>query len=139
MTSQDLVESRLTDARQFLAYAEEAFQQKFYHHVVQFAERATELALKALLVHLGRDVPHVHDLAALIGKLPVVRELPAETQSRLHQSSHNLAEQRNESIYGKADGTPPDKIFDKPQAEEALEQGRFVVSTVESLVKTEEQ
>jgi len=134
MTNQELANSRLADARHFLEHADRALQQGLYHHVVQFAQRAAELALKALLVHLGKDVPHVHHLAKLVSSLPSVRALPAETQGRLYESGRSLEDQRIVSTYGAEDGTPPEAIFDQAKAAEALEQGRLVVETVATLI-----
>ena len=138
MTNTELVKSRLKDARQFLEYAEDALRREIYHHTVQFAQRAAELAVKALVANEAAEVPQAHDLAKLASNLESVRGLPTETQSRFYECNRKLAKERIVSTYGAEDGTPPDKIFDKPQAEEALEQGKFVLNTVESLVKTEE-
>ena len=139
MTNDELAASRLDDARKFIEYADRALNDNLFHHTVQFAQRAAELAVKALLAYDGQDVPHEHNLAKLVSRLPSVRGLPAEQQSRLYESNDELGDQRTVSIYGLKDGTPPDKIYDRAKAEKALEQGKFVVSTVESLVKTEEQ
>ncbi len=92
MTNQDLVKSRLADARQFLEYASRALDEGFFHHAVQFAQRAAELALKALLAFESKDVPHAHDLAKLASNLAVVRELPPEKQSRFYESNRELYE-----------------------------------------------
>ena len=40
------------------------------------AQQAAEKALKAVLVHLGRDVPHTHDIEALNDLLAEVLEVP---------------------------------------------------------------
>ena len=136
MTNSDLVKSRLADARRFLNYGDQALEQNVFHHTVQFAQRASELALKALLAHEGEDVPQVHDLAKLISNLPAVRKLPPEQQSRFYASSRELARHRLTAVYGSEDGTPPDAIYDRAKAEAALAQGKFVVSTVESLVES---
>ncbi len=33
------------------------------------AQQAAEKAIKALLIHLGQDFPHIHDLAALLARV----------------------------------------------------------------------
>ena len=139
MTNQDLVESRMTDARRFLEYAERALADGFFHHVIQFAQRAAELAIKALLAKEGKDAPHVHDLAKLVSTLPVVRNLPSDTQSRLYSSNRDLARERLTSIYGSDEGVPPEELYEREEAEKALKQGGFVVSTVEALISAEGQ
>ena len=40
------------------------------------AQQAAEKALKAVLVHLGRDVPHTHDIEALNDLLAEILEVP---------------------------------------------------------------
>mgnify|MGYP001561044563 CR=1 FL=1 len=134
MTNEDLVRSRLADARRFLDYADRALKTEVFHHVVQFAQRAVELAAKALLAHVGEDVPHTHNLAKLVSNLPLVRALPPDQQSRLYESHRALADERLTATYGADTGVPPDAIYDRAKAEEALAQGQFVVNTVETLI-----
>lgn len=134
MTNDDLVSSRLADAHRFLGYAAQALDNGFFHHVIQFAQQAAELAVKALLAYTGEDVPHVHNLAKLVSNLPIVRTLPPEQQSRFYWSNRTLADARLTATYGTEEGTPPEVVFDRAKADAALEQGRFVVSTVEALI-----
>ena len=134
MTNEDLVRSRLADAHRFLDYADQALKAGVFHHVVQFAQRAVELAIKALLAHVGEDVPHTHNLAKRVSNLPLVRALPPDQQSRFYESHRALADQRLTATYGTETGVPPEAVYDRAKAEEALAQGQFVVNTVETLI-----
>jgi len=134
MTNIDLIQSRLADARHFLDYADRALQDELFHHTVQFAQRAAELAVKALLAQEGKDVPEVHDLAKLVSNLAIVRALPPEQQSQFYASNRALARERLTAIYGTSEGRPPNTVFDRAGAQRALSQGEFVVKTVEALL-----
>ncbi len=134
MTNEDLVRSRLADAHRFLNYADQSLKAGVFHHVVQFAQRAVELAIKALLAHIGEEVPHTHNLAKLVSNLSLVRALPPDQQSRFYESHRALADQRLTATYGTDTGVPPEAVYDRAKAEEALAQGQFVVNTVETLI-----
>ncbi|MBI4770043.1 MAG: HEPN domain-containing protein [Chloroflexi bacterium] len=139
MTNRDLVLSRLSDARSFLKYATGTLEEGRFHHTVQFAQRTAELAVKALLSYEGKDVPDVHDLARMVNNLAVVRALPPEQQRQFYRSNRELARERLTAIYGSDEGVPLDAMYDRAAAEKALEQGRFVLSTAESLIASSEE
>lgn len=135
MTNHELMWSWLEDADGRLSEAEEQLRQRRYHRVVRLSQECCELAQKALLAFCGLDVPKEHHLHKLVGKQPLVRQLPREAQRRLFQSGRELCEDRIPSFYGAPDGTPSSALYDQARAEKALEQARFISATIKGVIE----
>jgi HEPN domain-containing protein len=99
--------------------------------VIREAQEAVELALKALLRKTGIEPPKWHDVG------PILRDqchlLPPAIHPRLDRLiaiSHQLRKERELSFYGDIDFLPPDN-YSPAQAQEAIENARFVLETAE--------
>jgi HEPN domain-containing protein len=121
--------SHLRQARRILAEAGRHHADAAWHLVVRRAQEAVELALKALLRSAGVEVPHVHDVGVFLAdhqdRLP--GEIRGELE-RLVSVSRRLRREREVSFYGDEEtGAPPERLYSRPDAEEALRDGHFVV------------
>lgn len=100
------------------------------------SQEAVELLLKATLRLVGADVPKWHDVGPILRKekhrFPewFQREIP-----NLARISRILRREREPSMYGDEEtGLPPDELYDRGDAEEALSYAEYVYNTVIKLL-----
>ena len=136
MTNRDMARSYVREARQILGESERYHEARVWHLVVRRSQEAVELALKALLRASGVEVPHVHDVGIFLvehaGRLPAAVTAHLD---RLVSASRRLRQEREVSFYGDEEvGAPPDQLSSAPDAEDALDDARFVVTLCEGAV-----
>lgn len=104
--------------------------------VIRRAQEAVELGLKGALRAVGIEVPKRHDVG---GVLRAHRDrLPPELAARIEaivRYSADLAAKRELAFYGDDEQErPPDEIYSRAEAEEALGWAREVAAAVKTLV-----
>jgi HEPN domain-containing protein len=125
--------SHLRQARRILGEAERHHEDAVHHLVVRRCQEAVELALKGALRFAGIEVPHVHDVGIFL--VEHAERLPAGIRDQLEQLksvSRRLRQEREISFYGNEElAAPPERLYSKSDAEEALGDARFVLGLVE--------
>ena len=105
--------------------------------VVREAQEAVELFLKAALRHVGVESVRVHDVASVLAEN--ASRFPDWFAARvpdLAAISTELAGARGVSFYGdERMGIPPDQLFERKDAERAIEQAGFVRGLCTKLVE----
>ena len=89
------------------------------------AQQAAEKALKAVLIHLGLSVPHVHDIGVLISKLAKADQPVPE---KLHQAVR-LTDYAVQSRY-----PSPAEPVDDQEYDEVVTIARTVITWAEGIV-----
>ena len=107
MTSEALARAYLTKAQKRLRILDVLLEDAAYSDVVREAQEVTELALKAILRHLGVDPPKQHDVGHLL--LGYRDRLPPDVGDRvdeLVEISRRLRRERELAFYGDVDFIP---------------------------------
>jgi len=132
----EMAKSYERQARERLRHAREALESGNYPYVVRQCQEAVEKLLKAALRATGVEPPKWHDVG------PVLRanteRFPGwfrEEISRLARISRKLRREREPSLYGDEEtGTPPDELYFREDAEEALEMAEYTFNVVSKLL-----
>lgn len=106
----------------------EAFNMGHFDTTVREAQECVELLLKAALRLVGIEPAHTHDVGDMLRaeRTRFPQWFTAEID-RLALISSELAGSRGPAFYGdESHLIPPSDIFDRAQAERALEQAEFV-------------
>ena len=112
-----------------LALAQLANDNGFLAQACYYASQAAEQALKGALLELGVEPPHTHVLNDLVQRLSqegvevsAIEALPLRGLSRMAiQSRYPM------------DATPPSELFDRVDAEQAIQTAQQVLSQIELL------
>ncbi len=129
MTNTEFAKSYLNSAKKILKEAESLFQEQAWHLVVRRSQEAVELGLKALLRQTGIEVPRLHDVGTLLRKH--ANRFPNIPLDRVVSISRRLREEREISFYGDdLTDSPPETLYDKQDAEDALSDARWILSLV---------
>lgn len=130
MTNIDLAKAWLKQASVILDEAVALFGKQVWHLVVRRCQESTELALKAILAHIGVEVPKLHDVGHFLktheAQLPhaIIQQL-----DKLAMISRQLRAERETSFYGDDQlALPPDEIYEQVDADAALKDARFVLN-----------
>jgi HEPN domain-containing protein len=131
-----LAEDYFKRARIRIKSAELAFSEESYPDVVRYSQECVELSLKAALRAVGVEYPKEHDMGRI---LRAVKERFPEwfrgEVERLSEVSRDLADKRAPSLYGiESLNKAPSDIFDRNDAEKALSDARYVLSTIFKLL-----
>ncbi|NHV99592.1 MAG: HEPN domain-containing protein [Thaumarchaeota archaeon] len=131
-----LAEDYFKRARIRIKSAELAFSEESYPDVVRYSQECVELSLKAALRAVGVEYPKEHDMGRI---LRAVKERFPEwfrgEVERLSEVSRDLADKRAPSLYGiESLNKAPSDIFDRNDAEKALSDARYALSTVFKLL-----
>lgn len=110
MTNQSLAQSYLSKARVRLTILPVLDQAAAYSDVVREAQEVVELALKAMLRHVGIEPPHWHDVGGLVRDYASrFTALGADEIERLAVASAWLRKEREFSFYGDIDFLPTEQ------------------------------
>ncbi|MEM1962396.1 MAG: HEPN domain-containing protein [Sulfolobales archaeon] len=137
MNNVSMAQSYLRQAEERIRHAKEALERGNYPYVVRQCQESVELLLKAALRLVGVEVPKWHDVGPVL-KREAQRfpewfqvEIPA-----LARISRKLRRERELSMYGDEEsGIPPDELYDRSDAEEALNYALNVYSIVLKLIQ----
>lgn len=139
MQNQDLARDYIKRAKIRLEAVALLFQHESYADVVREAQECVELALRAILRKSGILPPRIHDVSAiLLEQKSLLPEAILAQVDALAKISKNLRRDRELAFYGSEDLTPSD-FYSREDAESALCDARFVVSTVIPFVSLEKQ
>ncbi|MDI9620022.1 MAG: HEPN domain-containing protein [Candidatus Nezhaarchaeota archaeon] len=137
MNNVEMARSYIRQAEERLHHAREAVERGSYPYTVRQCQEAVEMLLKAALRLVGVEPPKWHDVGPLLaresGSFPewFQREVKA-----LAKISRRLRREREPSMYGDEEtGMPPEEIYDKEDAEEALRQAEHVYAVVVKLFR----
>jgi len=133
VTSEDMRRSHLRQARRILLEAERYSEDGVWHLVVRRCQEAVELALKGALRFAGIEVPHVHDVGIFVAEHTDRLPRPfAEHRDRLVSISRRLRQEREVSLNGDEEiSAPPEDLYTREDAEDALRAARFVQDLTE--------
>ena len=131
----------IRQAQERLYHAREALTRGNYPYVVRQCQEAVELSLKAALRIVGVEVPKWHDVG------PVLRReeerFPDWFRSevgRIARISRKLRREREPAMYGDEEsGIPPDQLYYREDAEEAIQQAEYIYNMVERLLRSAER
>ena len=128
--------SYVRQAEERLHHAEEAVERGSYPYVIRQCQEAVELMLKAALRLVGVEPPRWHDVGPVLRResqrFPDWFRGDIPTMARY---SRRLRREREPSMYGDEEtGLPPEALYDREDAEEALEMAKYVHERVRRLV-----
>ena len=137
MRNVEIAASYYRQAAERLHHARIALERGSYSYVVRQCQEAVELLLKAALRIVGVEPPRWHDVG------PVLRaeahrfpEWFREHVPVLARYSRRLRREREPSMYGDEEsGVAPEELYDREDAEEALQMAERVRALVEKLLK----
>ncbi|OGK95220.1 MAG: hypothetical protein A2X36_02115 [Elusimicrobia bacterium GWA2_69_24] len=133
-----MAQSHLRQARRILTEAEHHEQAEAWHLVVRRSQEAVELALKAVLRSGGVEVPRVPDVGIFLRE-HADRFSASLTQQldRVVSISRRLRQEREISFYGDEEaGAPPERLYARQDAHEALRDARFILELSATVVPT---
>jgi HEPN domain-containing protein len=135
MTSVSLARSYFEKARKRLRALATLFEDEAYSDVMREAQELVELALKGMLRFVGVEPPKQHDVGRLLlqhrERLP---ERVAAEVDRLAAISRRLRKEREFAFYGDEDFIPTEE-YTPDDAEEALDDARFVLSFLDAFLQ----
>lgn len=134
MTSDRLAKSYLEKASVRLKMLHFLHGEKGYSDVVREAQECVELLLKALLRHLGLEVPKTHDVSRMLRDN--ISVLPKEVVARLDELteiSRTLRKDRELSYYGSEDWIPTEE-YSEEDSQNAITMAETVYGVVKKVI-----
>lgn len=105
-----------------------------YADVVREAQEIVELALKALLMFVGLEVPKVHEVSRYIEKnINLFPQPIVDNLNNIKKISRSLRKDRELSFYGTEDWIPSDE-YDLQDAEQAILWSKEIYGLVKSAI-----
>jgi HEPN domain-containing protein len=130
VTNVSLAEAYLVKAQKRLKILRVLLDEAAYSDVVREAQEIVELALKGMLRQVGIEPPKWHDVGDMLREYRQRYLTPvAERIDRLAQISSWLRKEREFAFYGDID------FITQADADRAIEDATFVVSTAEAVIK----
>jgi len=132
-----LAKSNLRQARDRLKHAEEELRSGNYPYIVRQCQEAIELSLKAALRLVGIEPPKWHDPGPVLrrerNRFP---EWFREHIDEFASISRSLRKERELAMYGDEEaGIPPEELYTRYDAEQALNMAKKVLEHVEKLLQ----
>ncbi len=136
MNNIELAKSNLKQAEERLKHAREALESGNYPYVVRQSQEAVELSLKGALRLAGIEPPKWHDVGPLLrrerARFP---QWFQELVDDLASISRSLRKERELAMYGDEEiGVPPEELYTRKDATQALEDALRVVEVVKRLL-----
>jgi len=127
-----MAKSYIRQALERLRHAEEALTAGNYPYVVRQCQEAVELLLKAALRLVGVEPPKWHDVGPILRR--EAHRFPEWFREKipwLARISRRLRREREPAMYGDEElGIPPEELYDRDDAVEALTWARAVADLV---------
>ncbi|MEM3961462.1 MAG: HEPN domain-containing protein [Sulfolobales archaeon] len=137
MNNISMAQSYLRQAEERIRHAKEALDRGNYPYVIRQCQESVELLLKAALRLVGVEVPKWRDVGPVLRR--EAQRFPEWFQAEipaLARISRKLRREREPSMYGDEEsGIPPDELYDRSDAEEALDYASKVYSIVIKLIQ----
>lgn len=137
MNNISMAQSYLRQAEERIRHAKEALDRGNYPYVIRQCQESVELLLKAALRLVGVEVPKWRDVGPVLRR--EAQRFPEWFQAEipaLARISRKLRREREPSMYGDEEsGIPPDELYDRSDAEEALDHASKVYSIVIKLIQ----
>jgi HEPN domain-containing protein len=139
MNSETALKGMISRASIILQEAEYLKEKGAWNMVVRRSQEAVELALKCALLWAGIEVPHIHDVGPILKRYASRYPEPFKSQIPHFASiSRILRAEREISFYGdEQSGVPPESLYTRDDAHEALSKTREVLVECKKLIKTE--
>ncbi len=132
-----MAKSYIRQARERLRHAREALNEGNYPYTIRQSQEAVELALKAALRLVGVEPPKWHDVGPILRRES--KRFPEWFQREIGfmaRVSRRLRREREPAMYGDEElSLPPEELYDRVDAEEALRDAQRVVEFVEKLLR----
>ena len=136
MRFRELSRSYFKQGRARYRTAKLAYDQRNFPYSVRQAQESVELVLKGALKLVGVEHPKLHDVSEAL--LSNIDRFPKRFQERVDQLakiSKQLARKRAPAMYGEETrGLPPEKMFDRTDAKEALDDARKILDACDMLL-----
>ncbi len=140
MNPGDALERMMSRASIIIQEADYLMEKEAWSMVVRRSQEAVELALKSALLWARIEVPRIHDVGPILkeysnrypepfnGKIPYLASI-----------SRFLRAEREISFYGdEQSGMPPESLYTREDALEAISKAREVLNQCQKLIKTRE-
>lgn len=135
MANDEMAGSYLATSAYTLRQARVSVADGVWNIAVRRAQESVELSLKAALRLAGVDVPKVHDVGTVMREnAPRFPQWWNDRMDSLARISRQLRHDREISIYGDEEtGLPPERIFTREDAEEAVKDAETVLGMCQRL------
>ncbi len=131
-----MAESYIRQAEERLHHAAEALERGSYPYAIRQSQEAVELLLKAALRLVGIEPPKWHDVGPILKR--ELQRFPTWFQRdipTLARYSRRLRREREPSMYGDEEsGLPPEELYDREDALEAIRMAEHVHEMVKKLL-----
>ena len=139
MNNHTMARAMLERAEAILEEAHFLYERARWNLVVRRCQEAVELALKAVLLWAGVEVPRSHDVGPWLRR--EAHRYPAFFRNqipRLASISRALRAERELSFYGdEATGVPAEELYSQDDAESKLRESREVLQICRNLLEGE--
>lgn len=140
MNPDDALERMMSRASIIVQEAEYLQEKEVWNMVVRRSQEAVELALKCALLWARIEVPRIHDVGPILKEY--AKRYPEPFRSKiphLASISRLLRAEREISFYGdEQSGVPPEILYTREDASEALSKARDVLSECQKLIERSE-
>lgn len=137
MNNVDMAKSYLRQAGERVRHAKEALESRNYAYTIRQSQEAVELALKAALRLVAIEPPKWHDVGPILKRhRAIFPEWFRAKIDELASISRKLRREREPSMYGDEEtGTPPDQLYSRMDAEEAVGYAEVALNLCMKLLK----
>lgn len=136
MNSKEMAESYLLEGEIRLKTARIAVENEHFAYAVRSSQECVELSLKGVLRYVGIEPPKWHDVGPILRK--EVQRFPewfSKNIDRITLVSRELRREREPSMYGDGElNLPPQELYTKLDAQEAVKKADFVMGLCKRLV-----
>lgn len=139
MNSDMALKGMISRASIIMQEAEYLNEIKAWNMVVRRSQESVELALKCALLWAGIEVPRIHDVGPILNQYASRYPEPFKIQIPHFASiSRMLRAEREISFYGdEQSGVPPESLYTRDDAVEALSMAMGVLVECKKLIETE--
>ena len=138
MNSETALKGMISRASIILLEAEYLTEKEAWNMVVRCSQEAVELALKCALLWAGIEVPCIHDVGPILKRYSSRYPEPFKSRiSHFASISRMLRAEREISFYGdEQSGVPPEILYTRYDAIEALSKAKEVLAECKKLIGT---
>ncbi len=134
-----MAKAYIEDAERSYNEAKINFNEKAYHRCIRRAQECVEFSLKGVLRLLSIEYPRSHDVSIVLDKIKEETSIPNWFKEKIEdfkRISVKLAMERGPAFYGDERAfIPPEELYSKEDAEEALEMAKYVLNIVKKMLE----